>query len=150
MIRKISCIRGAPGRSRALSTDRKLDTRRTQSLWQGISRVVGFITGQEPPEERAIMWVDLLLAPSGKASLLGVPAWLTNDFIGYDALKKGMNADALEGMCAVATARGGRDAPWALSATRVPLRKAGSLFGLGDALAASRGGTCRATVAEAR
>ena len=63
-------------------------------------RVVGFITGQEPPEERALMWVDLLLSPSGKASLLGMPAWLTNDFIGYDALKKGMNADALEGMCA--------------------------------------------------
>ena len=63
-------------------------------------RVTGVIIGDEPPELRAQLWVDLLLAPSRKAVLGGQCAWLTQHFIGYDALKTGMNADALEGMCA--------------------------------------------------
>jgi hypothetical protein len=63
-------------------------------------RVVGFICGDEPPATRARMWVDLLLAPSGEACLMGQCAWMTSELIGYDSLQKGCNADALEGMCA--------------------------------------------------
>ena len=61
-------------------------------------RVVGFITGNEPAEERALMWVDLLLSPSGKAVLMGQPSWM-NEQMGMAALLKGSNADSLECMC---------------------------------------------------
>lgn len=62
--------------------------------------VTGCILGHEPYAARARMWVDLLLCPSGEAVLMGRCAWMTSTFIGYDALRKGVNADALEGMCA--------------------------------------------------
>jgi len=62
-------------------------------------RVVGMVCGDEPPHERARMWVDLLLEPSGRAVLGQQAAWMTQTLIGYDALMKGSNADALEGMC---------------------------------------------------
>jgi len=62
-------------------------------------RVVGMVCGDEPPQERALLWVDLLLAPRGKAVLGQQAAWMTQTLIGYDALMKGSNADALECMC---------------------------------------------------
>tara|TARA_B110001452_G_scaffold248931_1_gene236066 strand:- start:9 stop:1325 length:1317 start_codon:yes stop_codon:yes gene_type:complete len=64
-------------------------------------RPIGVICGDEAPPERARMWIALALAPSGKAVLGGQCSWLTQNFIGYDALMKGSNADALECMCAL-------------------------------------------------
>ena len=75
-------------------------TKRTGKMPPPSERPVGFICGNEPPAERARMWVDLALAPPGKAVLGGECAYQTQTLIGYDALMKGTNANALECMCA--------------------------------------------------
>lgn len=92
--------RSVYGKSAFKATKQLEDTNRTGLGPERAKAVVGFITGQEPHPTRARMWVDLLLCPSGEAVLMGQCAWMTGELIGYEALMKGTNADALEGMCA--------------------------------------------------